>query len=105
MTAFTYAEAVGRTLGFVTAAEQERLRTTPIFCCGTGGMGAAALQTLVRAGCARLTIADIDRFEISNLNRQVFSGMQVMGEPKAEVTAQALRAIHPGIDLRVLGRE
>lgn len=104
-TAFSYAEMVQRNLGFVSAAEQERLRRTPIFCCGAGGMGGAALQTLVRAGCARLVIADVDRFEVSNLNRQVFAGMSVMGEPKADVTARALREIDPGIELRVLGRE
>jgi len=103
--AFSYAEMVQRNLGFVSAAEQERLRRTPIFCCGTGGMGGAALQTLVRAGCSRLVIADLDRFEVSNLNRQVFAGMSVMGEPKADVTARALRDIDPELELRVLGRE
>jgi len=104
-TTFSYAEMVQRNLGFVSAAEQERLRRTPVFCCGTGGMGGAALQTLVRAGCGRLVIADLDRFEVSNLNRQVFAGMGVMGQPKAEVTARALREIDPELELRVLGRE
>src|SRR5262249_45318767 len=102
---FAYSEMVQRNLGFLSAAEQDRLRRTPIFCCGAGGMGGAALQTLVRAGCARFVIADLDRFEVSNLNRQVFAAMSVMGEPKAAVTARALREINPEIELRVLGRE
>ena len=102
---FSYAEMVQRNLGFVSEAEQERLRRTPIFCCGTGGMGGAALQTLVRSGCARLVIADFDRFEVSNLNRQVFSNLDVLGEPKVEATARALRLVNPELELRVLGRE
>jgi tRNA A37 threonylcarbamoyladenosine dehydratase len=77
---FTYDELVGRNLGFVTAAEQERIRTTPVFVCGVGGMGGACVQSLVRAGVGRLAIADVDRFEVSNLNRQVFATLSTVGE-------------------------
>ena len=66
---FSYAEMVQRNLGFVSAAEQERLRRTPIFCCGAGGMGGAALQTLVRSGCARLAIAATVRRPAQRTNR------------------------------------
>ena len=103
--AFSYEEMTRRNLGFVTAAEQAQLRQTPVFVCGTGGMGGAALQVLARAGCTRLTIADFDRFEVSNLNRQVFATTATVGEVKAEATARALREINPKIEVRVLGGE
>jgi len=102
---FRYEEMTQRNLGFVTEAEQQRLRDTPVFVCGVGGMGGAAVQTLVRAGVERLAIADFDRFEVSNFNRQVFATLETVGADKAEATARALRDINPELELRVLGRE
>ena len=75
MTAFSYSEFITRNIGFVTAAEQERLRTARVFVCGAGGMGGACLQALVRAGVGAFGVADIDVFELSNLNRQVFADL------------------------------
>ena len=102
---FTYEELVGRNLGFVTAAEQERIRTTPVFVCGVGGMGGACVQSLVRAGVGRLAIADVDRFEVSNLNRQVFATLSTVGEEKASATARALRDVNPQLALEVFGAD
>ena len=99
MTAFSYAEFVGRNAGFVTPAEQERLRISSVFVCGVGGMGGAAIQSLARAGVGNLVIADMDRFEISNLNRQVFANLDTVGRSKTDATADAIRAVNP--DARV----
>jgi len=104
-TAFRYEEMTQRNRGFLTEAEQERLRDTPVFVCGVGGMGGAAVQTLVRAGVTRLAIADFDRFEVSNFNRQVFATLATAGQDKAKATARALREVNPGLELRVLGRD
>jgi molybdopterin-synthase adenylyltransferase len=46
MPAFSYAEFTKRNIGFVTEAEQARLRQARVFVCGTGGMGGAALLAL-----------------------------------------------------------
>jgi len=105
VTGFTYAEMTRRNIGFVTQTEQDRLRGGHVFVCGTGGMGGACLMTLARVGLGRLTIADIDRFEVSNLNRQVFATMDTVGQDKARATAAALRAIDPELELTVLGPE
>src|SRR4029078_8161096 len=49
MSPFDYAEMTRRNIGFVTEAEQAKLRAARVFVCGTGGMGGACLQSLVRA--------------------------------------------------------
>src|SRR5687768_15904174 len=103
--AFDYAEMIGRNTGFLGAADQERLRTTGIFIAGVGGMGGAALHSLVRAGAERLAIADFDCFEASNLNRQVFSGISNLGQEKTAATAQRVADINPRIELRQYGRD
>jgi hypothetical protein len=102
---FRYEVLTTRNLGFVTPEEQERLRDGRIFVCGTGGMGGAAIQSLVRAGVGHLALADIDCFEMSNLNRQVFCTLDTLGEPKAEATAAACRVINPSAEMEVLGAE
>ncbi len=96
---------VSRHPGFVSAAEQERLRRASVFVCGTGGMGGVAAQQLVRAGVGRLVIADLDQFEASNLNRQVYAETSTLGASKAAVTAERLRAINPSLGLTVHGAE
>ncbi|MEP6989887.1 MAG: ThiF family adenylyltransferase [bacterium] len=98
-TAFSYAEMIGRNAGFVTDGEQALLREGSVFVCGVGGMGGAAIQSLVRAGVGRLTIADMDVFEVSNLNRQVFATLDSVGTEKTSATVAAIARINP--DARV----
>ena len=100
-----YAEMTTRNLGFVSEAEQARLKNGAVFVAGVGGMGGACVQMLVRAGVGRIAISDLDAFEVSNLNRQVFAFTDTVDRPKAEVTAEALRRINPDLELKVLGAE
>ncbi|QAY79985.1 ThiF family adenylyltransferase [Sphingosinicella sp. BN140058] len=92
-----------RNAGFVSPAEQARLNASAVFIPGVGGMGGAAFMALVRAGVGRFTIADLDRFEISNLNRQLFATLNTVGSLKAEAAADAARRINPAVDIRVMG--
>lgn len=99
---FSYELFTTRNIGFVTEAEQARLRQATIFVCGVGGMVEPLFMALVRAGIGRFVIADIDVFEVSNLNRQVFANAGTVGRPKAEAAAEAARAINPEIEIEVL---
>ena len=102
---FDYREFVTRNIGFVTEAEQALLCAARVFVCGVGGMGGACVLSLARAGVSHLTIADIDRFEVSNLNRQVFASLDTIGEAKTEAVRRQLLRINPELDVRVLGHE
>ncbi|CCE12233.1 ThiF/MoeB/HesA family protein [Bradyrhizobium sp. STM 3843] len=100
---FDYWSFTTRNVGFIDPREQQLLRDACVFVCGVGGMGGAALMALARAGVGRFVIADIDRFEVSNLNRQVFAFADEVGREKAEVAAEAARRINPTIAIDVLG--
>lgn len=102
---FDYDIFVGRNAGFVTAEEQARLRTASVFVCGVGGMGGAAVQSLTRAGVGHLAIADMDHFEISNLNRQVFATLDTVGISKTEATATAVSKINPEARVSIHGAD
>lgn len=103
--AFSYETFTTRNIGFVSEAEQRRLSQATVFVCGTGGMGGAAIQALARAGVGRFILADIDSFEWSNLNRQVFCFADTIGHPKAEATRGLCLKINPDLDIRVYGAE
>lgn len=105
MNAFTYAEMTTRNTGFVTPGEQERLRSSCVFVPGVGGMGGAAFMALVRAGVGRFIIADLDTFEVSNLNRQLFATMDTVGQPKADAARAGALRINPEVEIEQLGAE
>jgi molybdopterin-synthase adenylyltransferase len=103
--AFSYAEFTTRNIGFITEQEQRSLRAGRVLIIGVGGMGGAALQALVRTGVGGFAIADIDTFELSNLNRQVFADLDTVNQSKAGATAARLKRINPDIVLEVFGEE
>src|SRR4051812_19668227 len=60
--AFDYDEAFSRNLGWVTEAEQQRLRRARVCIAGLGGVGGIYLLTLARLGIGAFSVADFDRF-------------------------------------------
>lgn len=70
------------------------LRRSSVGIAGAGGLGSNVAVALARAGVGRLVIADFDRVEPSNLNRQQYFVDQV-GERKVEALRENLLAINP----------
>jgi len=105
VTDLDYTEFTTRNLGFVTKAEQAALKHGAVFVAGVGGMGGACFLALVRAGIGRFAVCDIDVFETSNLNRQVFAFTDTVGQDKAEVACAAARRINPEVQIERLGAE
>ena len=64
-------------------------------------MGGIALACMARLGIEHFIIADIDHFEVSNLNRQIFASMDMIGKDKAEVSKNALLKINPNIKIEL----
>ena len=69
---------------------------------GLGGVGAYAAEMLTRSGVGKLTIVDADCVSSSNINRQLIALHSTIGTPKANILAERLRDISPGIELDVL---
>lgn len=64
---------------------------------GLGGLGGIVTEMLARAGVGRLTLIDADRFEPSNLNRQVLCTLDDLGRFKAEAATRRVAAINPAV--------
>ena len=64
---------------------------------GLGGLGGNVLESLARLGCGRIVGIDPDRFEESNLNRQVLAGTHNLGKLKTEAAAARTEQINPAV--------
>ena len=82
---------------------QRRLKSSSVLIVGAGGLGSPAALYLAAAGVGRLGIADFDRVEASNLQRQVLFGESDLGAPKAAAAAKRLSDLNPAIDVEVHG--
>lgn len=96
---WNYREAFSRNLGLVTPHEQEQLRQTCVTICGLGGAGGVHLITLLRLGIGRFRLADPDRFELANTNRQYGATIPAFGRSKVKVMAEIAKAINPEVEL------
>lgn len=96
---FSYEGAFARNVGWVTDGEQAALRGKRIAIAGMGGVGGEHLLTLTRLGIGHFRIADFDRFDIANLNRQAGASTATLGQLKSEVLAGMARAINPELEL------
>jgi len=80
------------------AEPMARIASARIGIAGAGGLGSNCAMHLVRMGFRRFVIADFDRVELSNLNRQFFFAHQV-GEMKVTALQANLVAINPEIEV------
>jgi len=98
---FDYDLAFSRNIGWLTVAEQAKLRNARVAIAGLGGVGGAHLLTLSRLGIANFTISDFDHFDVHNLNRQAGAFMPNMGQSKIRTLEKMARDINPQADLRL----
>ena len=97
-------EWLQRTELLLGAEKLAMLRRAHVLIVGLGGVGAYAAEMIARAGVGRLTLADADTVNVTNINRQLVALRSTVGRPKGEVLAERLRDIDPGIELTVVGR-
>jgi len=76
---------------------QERLLASHALVIGAGGLGSSALMFLASSGVGRITVADGDKVELTNLQRQIAHRVASIGENKAESAARTLAALNPEI--------
>ena len=97
-------QAFSRNLGLISPEEQERLRHCRVAIPGMGGVGGMHLMTLARMGIGKFRIADPDKFESGNFNRQFGATIENIGRLKAEVLAESARGVNPESDIDVMNQ-
>jgi len=77
-------ERYARNMRSFSLADQTALLQARVGVVGLGGLGGTVAEVLARMGVGRLTLLDGDRFEDSNLNRQLLSSVEGLGQLKSE---------------------
>lgn len=77
---------------------QAKFQGATIGIAGLGGLGSNIAIMLARAGVGKLVLADFDRVDISNLNRQQYKADQ-LGQPKADALRNNLLEIAPYLEI------
>lgn len=99
MAAFDYHRAFSRNIGWLTQEEQEKLRTKKVAIAGLGGVGGSHLLTLSRLGIGAFHIADFDKFELANFNRQAGATVSHLERYKTDVLAEMALDINPELKI------
>jgi len=86
-------------LAEVGADGQGKLKEARVLLVGAGGLGSPAALYLAAAGVGTLGIADGDRVELSNLQRQVLHGTPDVGRLKVESAVERLQSMNPEIQV------
>jgi sulfur carrier protein ThiS adenylyltransferase len=77
----------------------QRIRASIVGVAGLGGLGSTVAIALARVGVGTLILADFDRVEPSNLNRQQYFVRQI-GMSKVEALREILAEINPYVKIR-----
>jgi nitroreductase len=96
---FPYEIAFSRNLGWVTEWEQQAMRGKRVAIAGMGAVGSNYVLTLARLGVGAFHIADLDRFEFANFNRQVGATLDSIDKPKVDVISTMARQINPELEI------
>lgn len=76
----------------------EKLKNASVAIAGLGGLGSNIAVSLARAGVGTLFLADFDRVELSNLNRQQYT-VNDIGRFKTEALKDLLLNINPYLNI------
>ena len=77
----------------------ERIKKLNILLVGIGGVGGYTFESLVRCGVENITIIDYDRVDETNLNRQILTNLNNIGEFKTDIAE--LRALSINSNIKV----
>lgn len=82
-------------------AGQLKLLDSRVLVVGLGGLGSPALYYLAASGIGKIGIADHDRVDLSNLQRQILHGHRDVGRQKTQSAAESIARLRTDIRLDI----
>ena len=73
----------------------EKLKNAKVAVFGIGGVGSYTVEALARAGIGYLVLVDYDKYDITNINRQLGAYYSTIGKYKVEVMKERIKDINP----------
>ncbi len=78
---------------------QRKLNASKVTIIGVGGLGSFSSMSLVAAGVGHVKIIDKQRYELSNLNRQILGWQTDVGKYKATIAKEKLTKLNPNVNV------
>ncbi len=78
----------------------EKLQNAKVAVYGLGGVGSYVVEALARAGIGHLVIIDYDKFDETNINRQLGALHSTIGKYKIDVMEDRILDINPNIKVQ-----
>ena len=82
---------------------QKKLLQSKVLVIGAGGLGSSAIMQLAAAGVGVLGIADCDRVDLSNLQRQTIHRTKDVGTEKVLSAKRAVEELNPDVTVQLHG--
>lgn len=73
----------------------EKLQNSKVAVFGIGGVGSYVVEALARAGVGHIIIVDFDKYDITNINRQLGATHSTIGKYKVDVMKERILDINP----------
>ncbi len=87
-----------RNAGTLGCSGQKRLLEARVLVAGLGGLGGYVAEELARSGTGILVGVDSDRFDETNLNRQLFADRSSLGLAKTEAAGTRLADVNDAVE-------
>ena len=73
----------------------EKIKNAKVAVFGLGGVGSYTVEALARVGIGHLVLIDYDKYDITNINRQLGAYHSTIGKYKVEVMKERIKDINP----------
>ena len=77
----------------------DKIKVSTVAVIGLGGVGGYAVTSLIRSGIENVIIVDYDKIDITNLNRQLITNMNNIGELKTDVMEKYILSINDNCNI------
>lgn len=98
----TQQERYKRNYKTISLEQQQILAQSTITVIGCGGLGGFIIEGLARSGVGRVRLVDFDTFDVSNLNRQLFSTEAAVGASKLEQAVARVQAVNSTVQIEAV---
>lgn len=79
-----------------------KIKNKTVCIVGLGGVGGFATEAIVRSGVGNVIIVDYDRIDISNLNRQIITNQNNIGNSKVQEMQKRIKSINPNCNITII---
>lgn len=93
-----YGRRYERNRNTISEEEQQLLQKKAVCVIGCGGLGGGVLEGLARVGVGRITAVDYDAFDETNLNRQIISKEENIGQSKAAEAVKRIASVNSEVE-------